>query len=54
LPNCNLQPNDRHFGLGFRQAAGVIFVVGKVVLTLHPPLRLLLAITSTPGTGPKT
>jgi hypothetical protein len=34
-------------------AAGVIFVVGKAVLTLHPPLRPLShnANPPTPGTG---
>jgi hypothetical protein len=53
LPNCNPQPNDRHFGLGLRQAAGVIFVVGKAVPTFSNP-RGPLATTRTPGTRPKT
>jgi hypothetical protein len=38
------------------QAAEATFVVGKAVLTLHPPRRPLShnAITSTPGAGPRT
>jgi hypothetical protein len=43
----------RHHGQLQWQAARVVFIVGKVVLTLHPPLRHLgHPMTSTPRTGP--
>jgi hypothetical protein len=38
---CCLLEDRGHHGQQQWQAAGVIFIVGEVVLTLHPPLRPL-------------